>query len=132
MRLSLYSLVFGNHLKAKETIFGHFNKIIAFLCKFFLTSSMRTPPPKKKIDEAHTTSDEPACSDGDVLLLPVQTSSQLRLRGVELRRATHHLAIAKIPFSQKRIRRPRPWSPDTISASESRLFSPRLSRTRAI
>lgn len=33
-------------------------------------------------------------------------------------------------FSQKRIRRPRPWSPDTLSASESRLFSPRLSRTR--
>lgn len=47
MRLSLYSLVFGNHLKAKEAIFGHFNKIIAFLYKFFLTSSMR-PPPKKK------------------------------------------------------------------------------------
>ena len=42
----------------------------------------------------------------------------------------HHLAIAKIPFSQKPIRRPRPWSPDTMSASESRLFSPRLSRTR--
>lgn len=67
-----------------------------------------------------------------VLLLPVQASSQLRLRGAELRRSTHHLAIAQISFSQKRIRRPRSWSPDTICASESRLFSPRLSRTRII
>lgn len=48
MRLSLYSLVFGNHLKAKETIFGHFNKIIAFLYKFFLTSSMRTPQKNRR------------------------------------------------------------------------------------
>ena len=57
---------------------------------------------------------------------------QLRLRGAELRRSAHHLAIAQIPFSQKRIGRPRSWSPDTISASESHLFSPRLSRTRII
>ncbi|MBD9160087.1 MAG: hypothetical protein EGP67_02020 [Bacteroidales bacterium] len=42
------------------------------------------------------------------------------------------MAIAQIPFSQKRIGRPRSWSPDTISASESHLFSPRLSRTRII
>lgn len=32
-------------------------------------------------------------------------------------------------FSKKCIRRPRPWSPDTMFAFESRLFNPRLSRT---
>lgn len=82
MRLSLYSLVFCSYFKAKKAIFCHFNKIIAFLYKFFLTSSMRTP--QKKSTKAVQLSDEPARGNGGVLLLPVQTSSQLRLQGAEV------------------------------------------------
>jgi len=48
MRPTLYSLVFGSYFKAKKTIFCHFNKIIAFLYKFFLTSSMRTPQKNRR------------------------------------------------------------------------------------
>ena len=86
----------------------------------------------KETVKRYTRNEGLARGNGAYCFFQVQASSQLRLRGAELRRSTHHLAIAQISFSQKRIRRPRSWSPDTISASESRLFSPRLFRTRVV
>ena len=86
----------------------------------------------KETVKRDTRNEELARGNGAYCFFQVQASRQLRLRGAELRRSTHHLAIAQISFSQKRIGRPRSWSLDTISASESRLFSPRLSRTRVV